>query len=181
MRQGVPKRIGVKINLGVFEVSGEWEPNQVERSAAWELYVELITRISAVPLDVQEGMLSEAVGSLYSIFGSTRDLLRRYGPDIAQPKREGQLNFAQLAIMILNSGIRPVLNKWHPALVDWDAQRGDAAPSAHERAWPRAGELRADLEVTRQALIEYTDALARACGVPNLVGTVEPTVRQGQS
>jgi hypothetical protein len=48
--RGVPKRVGVKINLGIAELSGEWEPNDVERSAAWELYVELITRVTVVPL-----------------------------------------------------------------------------------------------------------------------------------
>jgi hypothetical protein len=34
MPRGVPKKVGVMVNLGVVEVSGEWEPNDVERAAA---------------------------------------------------------------------------------------------------------------------------------------------------
>lgn len=44
-----PKSVGVKLNLRVVEISGTWEPNDAERRAAWELYVELVTRVSVVP------------------------------------------------------------------------------------------------------------------------------------
>jgi len=35
---------GLKINLGFLE--GEFEPQDPDRNAAWELYVELLTRIT---------------------------------------------------------------------------------------------------------------------------------------
>ena len=144
MGRGVPKRVGVKVNLGFLELSGDWEPNDIERAAAWEVYVELITRVATVPLAADEGLLRETLTSLYSIFSSTREVLRKYGPDIAEPKASGQYNFAFLAITILNSGIRPLLARWHPALTDWEDQRPEAVSSAaHEHAWPHAMELRA--------------------------------------
>jgi hypothetical protein len=173
MPRGVPKKVGVKVNLGVVELSGEWEPNDIERAAAWELYVELITRISVVPLDADQGSLREALTSLHSIFATTRDVLRRSGPDVAEPKPSGQFNFAYLALAILNSGIRPILTRWHPTLADWEAHRPLGASALdHEHAWPRAAELRADLTATRQALTDYTAALATACGIPNLLDTI---------
>jgi hypothetical protein len=55
MGRGAPKKVGVKVNLGFLELSGEWEPNDTERAAAWELYVELITRVTTVPLKPDEG------------------------------------------------------------------------------------------------------------------------------
>jgi hypothetical protein len=174
MRRAVPKKVGVRVNLGIAELSGEWEPNEKERSAAWELYVELITRISVVPLGDGDILLRDALTSLYSVFDTTRDVLRKYGPDIAEPKTDGQLNFAYLAVTILNTGIRPLLARWHPALTYWEQQcPPGASPAAHEQAWPRAGELRAGLEQTRIALTDYAAALAIACGVPNLLD--EPT------
>jgi hypothetical protein len=176
MRRSVPQKIGVKVNLGIAELSGEWEPNDVERSAAWELYVELITRVSVVPLGEGEVLLREALTSLYSIFHTTRDVLRKYGPDIAEPKPDGQLNFAFLAVTILNAGIRPLLARWHPALTRWEEQcPPGASPAAHEHAWARADELRAELEQTRIALTDYAAALAIACGVPNLLDDTTPT------
>jgi len=114
--RGTPKRIGVKVNLGVAELSGEWEPNDKERAAAWELYVELITRASVVPLGHSDVLLREALTSLYSIFNTTREVLRTYGPDLAEPKPDGQFNFAFLAVTIVNAGVRPLLSRWHPAL-----------------------------------------------------------------
>jgi hypothetical protein len=176
MGRAAPRKVGVRINFGVVELSGEWEPNDVERAAAWELYVELITRISVVPLGPKQGLLREALSSLYSVFASTRDVLRRYGPDIAEPKPSGQYNFAFIAVTILNSGIRPLLARWHPELKDWEDRRpAGVSVTSHERAWPQAHALRAEIEQTRHILTDYAAALATACGVPNLLATIPHT------
>jgi hypothetical protein len=173
MSRGAPQRFGVKLNLGFMELSGEWEPNDVERAAAWELYVELITRVTVVPLDPVAGSLREALSSLYSIFATTREILRKHGPGIAENKPSGQYNFAYLAVTILHSGLRPLLTRWHPALADWEAGRPhDRSTVDHERAWAEALLLHAELETTRQALVDYTTALATACGIPNLLDTI---------
>jgi hypothetical protein len=175
MPRGVPKRVGVKVNLGLVELSGEWEPNDIERAAAWELYIELVTRVSVVPLGPDQGSLREALTSLYTIFATTRDVLRRRGPELAEAKPGGQYNFAYLALTILNTGIRPLLTRWHPALTDWESRRpGDRSGGDHEHAWPRAAALRVDLETARQALTDYAATLATACGIPNLLDTIPP-------
>ncbi|MFI8233466.1 hypothetical protein ACIGDI_32035 [Streptomyces sp. NPDC085900] len=163
----------MKINLHVLEISGTWEPNDVERRAAWELYVELVTRVSVVPLRAEEGLLREAMDSLYSLFATTRDVLRRHGPEVAEPKRNGQYNFGYLAVAMLNFGIRPLLASWHPALENWESQRpDDRSRRDHERSWPEADDLRAALQDTRRILAAYADLLASACGVPNLLEAV---------
>ena len=113
-----PSSVQVGLNLHVLQISGTWEPNEDEGKAAWELYVELVTRIAVVPLGEQEGLLREALSSLYSLFATTRDILRRYGPDVAEPKPHGQYSFGVLAVAMLNYGLRPVLARWHPALED---------------------------------------------------------------
>jgi hypothetical protein len=120
-----PDSVQVGLNLHVLQISGTWEPNEDEGKAAWELYVELVTRIAVVPLGGQEGLLREALSSLYSLFATTRDILRRYGPAIAEPKPDGQYSFGVLAVAMLNYGLRPVLARWHPALEDWEASRPD--------------------------------------------------------
>src|SRR5438876_4543781 len=56
----------------------------VERRAAWKLYVELNTRIATQPLRPSEGLLREALSSLYAIFGITRDILKEAGPGVAR-------------------------------------------------------------------------------------------------
>jgi hypothetical protein len=168
-----PKSVEVKLNLRVLEISGTWEPNNAERQAAWELYVELVTRVSVVPLREDEGLLREALSSLYSLFTTTREVLRKYGPEVAEPKKDGQYNFGYLAVAMLNYGIRPLLARWHPTLEDWEIRRpADRSRSDHEKAWPHASELRTALGDTRNILCAYADLLASACGVPNLLAAV---------
>ena len=168
-----PKSVDVKLNLHVLEISGTWEPNDAERRAAWELYVELVTRVSVVPLRVDEGLLREALTSLNSLFGTTRDVLRHHGPDVAEPKRNGQYNFGYLAVAMLNFGIRPLLARWHPTLEDWESQRpANRSRRDHEQLWPQSDELRAAVADTRRILTAYADLLASACGVPNLLQAV---------
>ncbi|MET7378959.1 hypothetical protein ABZT08_09015 [Streptomyces sp. NPDC005526] len=168
-----PKSVNVKLNLRVLEISGTWEPNDAERRAAWELYVELVTRVSVVPLRNDEGLLRDALSSLYSLFGTTRDVLRKYGPEVAEPKKDGQYNFGYLAVAMLNYGIRPLLAAWHPVLEDWESRRpADRSCRDHEQAWELAGDLRSSLRDTRAILTAYADLLASACGVPNLLQAV---------
>ncbi len=164
-----PKTVSVKINLFFFELEGQWQPDDVQRSAAWELYVELATRISVVPLEPNQGNLREALNSLYSLFGSTRQILRHYGPAVARPSQENQLSCGALAVTVLNEALRPVLGVWHPALAGWEAQRpSDLSGVAHERLWPQADECRHVLAVTATSLRQYAIALADACDVPQL-------------
>jgi len=165
--------VQVGLNLHVLQISGTWEPNDDERKAAWELYVELVTRISVVPLGPGEGLLREALSSLYSLFPTTREILRRYGPDVAEPKPSGQYSFGTLAVAMLNIGLRPVLARWHPALQEWEATQPETrSRGEHERAWDHANELRAAVETTRDALTQYARLMAEACGVPDLLEAV---------
>lgn len=171
-----PSSIQVGLNLPFLQISGTWEPNDDERKAAWELYVELLTRISVAPLRPDEGLLREALSSLYSLFATTRQILRHYGPDVAEPKPDGQYSFGFLAVTMLNYGLRPVLARWHPALEDWEAARPpDRSRAEHERAWEHASDLRAVLNTTRDALTQYARLMADACGVPDLLS---PTTRR---
>jgi hypothetical protein len=164
-----PKSVEVGLDLKFFKITGTWEPNDAERLAAWELYVELITRVAVVPLPVGEGLLREALASLYTLFATTRDTLRRHGPSIAEPKPDGQYNFGYLSVAMLNAAIRPVLAHWHPLLEDWENTRPlQRSQAEHERQWPQGDQLRADLDRTRTILASYASLLAAVCGIPEL-------------
>ncbi len=149
-------------------VTGVWEVNDAQRQAAWEMYVELVTRISVQPLDPDEGLLREALSSLYTLFGETRRILRAAGPSVARPRSRQLLTFGQIAVDVLNIALRPVLAKWHPLLIEHEASRGTKSATEHERAWDKAGALRAELASLRAQLAAYADLLARACAVAPL-------------
>lgn len=93
----------LKLNLGFLE--SEWSPQASDRDAAWDLYVELLTRITTQPLPENEGVEQTALASIFAIFELTRETIRRHG--------RGCTEFARLAIVILNQIIRPFTTKWH--------------------------------------------------------------------
>jgi hypothetical protein len=158
----MPRLKNIKVSLKlpyIGGIEGTWEPDESERKAAWELYVELVTRISVTELQPHEGVLREALSSLYTLFDTTRTILRTYGPGIAQPKGGNPLSFGSLAVTMLNVVIRPVLAQWHPMLL------------THERQWEKGDELRRVLNEVREVLIAYANVLAQVADVPSLIVT----------
>lgn len=164
----------VEIGLpwGLGKIGGRWSPDKAEREAAWEMYVELITRVTVEELDPEEGILREALSSLYSLFGTTRGILRAHGPAVATPRGGADLSFGAIAVAILNQVLRPLLAKWHPLLSDHESRRPEGVSQAeHERDWkPQNAQLRSDLAAVRETLTEYANLLATVAGVPPIHG-----------
>lgn len=163
-------KVSVDIKTPFLNVKGEWEADEKEQQAAWELYVELVTRIAVVQLKPGEGLLREALSSLHQIFGETREILRKYGPGIAQPKGEGDLSFGAIAVTVLNAALRPVLAKWHPLLMAYENTRQpEISPVEHESAWTHDQEFRGVLAELQKTIEEYSVLLAKVAGVPPLM------------
>ncbi len=140
----------------------EWVPDDRQRHAAWELYVELATRIAVHPLDLNDGVLREALSSLHSLFATTRQILRSAGPGVGAQRE----TVGGIAITVLNKGIRPFLSKWHPALHAYELQRpSHTSPKNWERQWAEETSLRGELDILSQELGEYAKTLARMAGV----------------
>ncbi|MCD4673622.1 MAG: hypothetical protein K8R77_13235 [Anaerolineaceae bacterium] len=150
--------IGLPFDLGKITLV----PDDAQKNAAWELYVELTTRIAVQELKDDEGLVREALTSLYRLFDITRGILRAAGPGVAK----GPNSLGKVAIDVLNVGLRPFLAKWHPTLQTYEAQRPDGvSPREHEDAWERIGEVRQELEALRQELAIYADVLAKIAGI----------------
>jgi hypothetical protein len=93
----------LKLNLGFLE--GQFAPQDPDRAAAWELYVELLTRITTQYLAPEAGDEKTALDSVFAIFPLTREILRHHGSGCGE--------FAKLAIPVLNQIVRPFTAKWH--------------------------------------------------------------------
>lgn len=94
---------GLKLKIGFLET--EWKPVENDREAAWELYVELLTRVVTQPLSDEHGDEKTALESAYSLFGLTREVLKRKGRHCIQ--------FTKIAVVVLNQIVRPFTAKWH--------------------------------------------------------------------
>lgn len=158
----VLKNVTVSLPFGIGSAS--WEADPTERSAAWELYVELVTRVAVQSLSTEMGSVREAMNSLYSLFDSTREILRKAGPTVGASHD----SVGGIAIAVLNVGLRPFLSKWHPLLQTWEAKKPNGvSPQVHEKAWEHESTLRSELEFLRRDLEQYANALAAIAGVDN--------------
>jgi hypothetical protein len=143
----------LKIKLPFLE--GEFRPQDPDRAAAWELYVELLTRITTQYLPPEDGDEEAALQSVFVIFPLTREILRRHG--------SGAGEFAKLAIPVLNQIIRPFTAKWH--------RRSLAGAFKNSE---RCREFRDELAALQPRLRDYTRALADMAQVEDLTTLEEP-------
>lgn len=154
------KKVSVNLPFGIG--GAEWEADVTERKAAWALYVELVTRITVESLQSDQGLLREALNSLYSMFAITRQILREAGPDVGISHN----SVGGIAIAVLNRGLRPFLSKWHPLLQAWEAQcPPTTSPKDHEKNWSLETQMRQELLLLGKELEQYTTALATMIGV----------------
>ena len=159
----------MKVNLGFLGIEGNWEIDEIQRKAAWELYVELVTRVTTVELKKDEGLLREALTSFYSLFNTTREILKKYGPSIATPANPTDTTLGHIAVAVLNKVIRPLLAKWHPILQDYEQRKSKKLTAAeHEWKWEHAAILRTEIAKVRSQLVNYADVLAEVSGVSKL-------------
>ena len=99
-RHGLEK---VRLNAGVIQA--DISLKDADRDAAWDLYVEMLTRIVTQPLPDDAGDEKAALESVHALFPVTREILRRHGRQAIQ--------FSKVAIPVLNQVVRPFTAKWH--------------------------------------------------------------------
>ena len=137
----------VRINAVFFQADLPFKtPDQ---DAAWELYVEMLTRVVTQPLPPKSGDEKAALDSVYALFPATREILRRHG-------RKAE-RFSRVAVPILNQVVRPFTSKWHARLKD------GASCSKEDHI-----EFRAELDALAEDLRNYSRMLAEIAHVEDL-------------
>lgn len=127
----------------------EWSPKDADKDASWELYTELLTRITTQQLSTEQGDEQTALDSIYVIFRLTRETIKRYGRDC--------IEFTKIAVVVLNQIIRPFTAKWHRLTV--------AGAFGDEK---KCEEFRIELSCLQATLRIYTKMLADMAGVEDL-------------
>jgi hypothetical protein len=122
---------------------------EADQKAAWDLYIELLTRIGTQMLPEEYGDEPGVLESVHSLFKTTRDVLKANGPACAQ--------FAKIAVVVLNQKIKPFTSKWHK-----HALQGGFRFSTQNK------EFRTELAELQIELKNYTKMLADMAGVEDL-------------
>ncbi|MGX1668849.1 hypothetical protein [Streptomyces sp. NPDC055400] len=152
--------------------------NNDARQVAWKMFVETVTRVSTQPLAGDEGVIREALTSMYGLFATTRETLKATRPSAAVP---GGRTVESLAITLLNRELRPFLSQWHPRLREFE----QAHPDSAESDWPDNAACRADLQRVQRDIYDYAVGFARLAGVreaESLIGPVPaPRIPEGRT
>jgi len=120
-----------------------------DKNAAWDLYVELLTRITTQPLPEADGDEKTALDSVFALFPLTRHVIKTNGRHCIQ--------FTKIAIVVLNQIIRPFTARWHKLSL----QGAFGNPE-------QCRIFRTELEELQVELKKYTRMLADMAGVEDL-------------
>lgn len=152
--------VNVNIPFGIGSL--KLNVDSATKKAAWLLYVELKTRIATQALDSNDGLLREALTSLYKIFEISRQILKDAGPDIGVKDD----SVGGIIMNVLNKGLRPFNAKWHPELEKWESEcPGNKSKKAHEEEWIKKDEMRKELGILKTDLEIYTQQLGKIAKV----------------
>lgn len=135
----------LKINTKFLEM--EWEPKDADRNAAWELYIELLTRVTTQELDDGDGDELSALSSIHKIFDLTREIIKKNKRDC--------MEFTKIAIIVLNQLIRPFTAKWHKKSLNGLSEEDKVV-------------FREELKELQKKLRLYTQMLGEMAGVEEI-------------
>lgn len=130
-------------------LEADWHPKDKDKDAAWELYIELLTRITTQPLPKIHGDEATALESVYKLFNLTREIIKKHGRECFE--------FTKIAIVVLNQIVRPFTAKWHKEMI--------ANAFADSR---KCDEFRIALSELQTSLRYYTKMLSDMADVEDL-------------
>ncbi len=136
----------LKISVPFLEM--EWGPSDADKNAAWELYIELLTR---TPLDAgfeDELEPKTTLDTAYSLMPVIREIIKRNGKECTE--------FAKIAIIVVQQVIRPFLARWHKQ-TSAGALQGDELE-----------QFTAEFDSFRDSLMKFAGMLANMAGVEDL-------------
>ena len=138
---------GLKVKTPVMEM--EWQPSDPDKDAAWDLYIELLTRITTQALPDEDGIEKTALDSVYALFALTRETLKTHGRSC--------IHFTRIAVVVLNQVIRPFTAKWHRLSEEGAFNNPE-----------NCKEFRQELRKLRADLVNYTKLLSDLADVEDL-------------
>lgn len=102
--------IHVELKLPMINsLKGKWTVNDLQRQASWEMYIQVITRISSLPLERSQRNAEQEFSDLNDLLEAMRGVLGKYGPSSGEKGGDGELSFAYITLVLINVLIRPVL------------------------------------------------------------------------
>jgi hypothetical protein len=145
-----------------------------DRTLAWEMQVELASRIATAPLPPGQGRLRDELNSLRRLLDEVPAALRRASPECSRPRGDNQPTTAAMVIGI-HERLLPFLRRYHASLQSWEMSAGDPSSPEREQSWPDNGAFRRDLaELQRASAIWKASSRSAPVRSPSLPANYHP-------
>jgi hypothetical protein len=137
----------------------KFKPNDLDRTVAYRIWVELSTRKIGLEIDPDHDVIDEIYDSWFTFFGVTRELIKEV--PVSRVRNDSTTKIIKLSISVLNEGLRPHLTKWQARFRRWykvQLER-DAEATLHpqdiQKSFPQYQELVSDMLEVNKRLIRY--------------------------
>lgn len=165
--------VEMKFEVGGLSTTYKIVRNYANIEIAHKIYIELITRKAAIPLDENNDVIIEIYNSWYNLFQITRNELKNITGDLLH-HNEKSSDLIRLATDILNKGLRPHLTKYQAQFRKWHEERMEIektksiaekkSPQDIDKEYPKYNELIGSIKHLNDILFEYSQQLKKIIG-----------------
>lgn len=143
------------LTFGIRDFKCDLKVGYEIQEIAYNIWVELITRKIAVPLE-EDDVIIEIYDSWYSAFNAIREQLKTVpGKCLGDAEK-----LIDITTRVLNEGLRPHLTKWQAKFRSWyENENSDENPQDLQKHYPEYDELMNDLKKTNKNMIIFADKL----------------------
>jgi len=148
------RRGNFSINLGIVRLGGTLSDE--DRQCAWELYIELSTRVALVGKLFDDGcknfegeLYIESLASFYNFFQETRGIIRKF--PVGRIEINQQNHLGVIISRIMSDVMRPFLEKWQADYKHWwDNQSNPRlSPTERQNEYPKITDFLEDWSSVR--------------------------------
>lgn len=155
-----------EINTGLFKYNQKIKRSFQNLYVAHRIYIELVTRKAAIPIDVEKDVLVEVYNSWYSMFKTIREEIKNLPGDYLVDN-ESTKKLIDLTIEILNDGLRAHLTTYQAEFRKWYDKElkkeidSDVSPQDIQKRYSKFKELTDSMIEVNKTLEAYCDQLKK--------------------
>ena len=155
-----------EINTGLFKYNQKIKRSYQNLYVAHRIYIELVTRKAAIPIDVDKDVLVEVYNSWYSMFKTIREEIKNLPGDYLVDN-ESTKKLVDLTIEILNDGLRAHLTTYQAEFRKWYDKElkkeidSDVSPQEIQKRYSKFKVLTESMIEVNKTLEAYCDQLKK--------------------
>ncbi len=159
-------KVKMKVKAGNVEFEEEISRSFQNIQVANRIYIELVTRKAAIPLDEDHDVIKEVYDSWYALFGIIRNEIKNVPGEFLKNHKDTD-KLIELTTEILNKGLRPHLTKHQARFRKWyqeqleEIKNKGKNPQDIQKGYPEYASLANDLREVNKILISYSQELIK--------------------